>query len=812
MTNPSAAVAGLQPTASGSTAAVIAGLPGCTSFTLCYGQAVVAQLVTPQWDRTAAPPPPGALPVVLWLVGPSGAVLATTATQLGWGASVPLVYTPPVWFASTFVTVKVGCGAAFTGASCGASVQLIINGACSLADPALRPSAPSFLPPPSPAPPSPLPPPPSRPPRGGLQAGSGPPPPLPPKLPRLPAQEMPGGYAPPLPVFNDAIDGGFRQVGYYEQYVAPNGYEYVTDSVEYCTPVSGYQEIKPGSASWTIRLCAGQTLTAGTCGILGARSKGPTALQLISPAGNVVASDMQTMRVANAPDYPTFPDRNSIPVEIPGGGVLVNVLPKNFGFNTSARMNASVPTGPDGCGPMGGSVLFYTVPASVKVTQSFTLRVMCRGRSPYPDRKGRYYYPYQCSGAVVYSIDGSGNCSNVPPPPPSPAVPAAPALPPPPAIPAGPICAGWPQTCTEGTSGPCQHPITKICGSLRPDGVTCVSPAQSNCFAPVARPLYWQFSWTAISTNISQYTLAVSTDSPDAWQDWPTAQNTCASLGGSLASVGSLSEAAALFNLTTTGRTYWLGLQNTVNPDPLGRGEWLWVDNRPMTWDQGWCGGFPGALGVGSTGAFGVMFGRQAAAADAIGNVFAAYLAQARQSGCAPAPAAGVRPFWANLASALPTEPLGTMDSLLASMSASAAAAGRPIGPPSAVQQILSTHVFAPRRPFICRIPGIVLSPPSPPFMAAPPPPPTLQPPPPTPPPPPPPRPPPPPPPTQSPPPPTQSPLPPPPSPSPPLTVPPAGGNGTVAPPRPPPPRPPPVAGRRAMLSFYSSADNKKAA
>ena len=71
-------------------------------------------------------------------------------------------------------------------------------------------------------------------------------------------------------------------------YTFPNG---TARTSPFCLPVRGFQEL-PGavSPSWTLQLCSGQTLYAGTCLFRGASSAGPTGFDLLQN-GVVVASD-----------------------------------------------------------------------------------------------------------------------------------------------------------------------------------------------------------------------------------------------------------------------------------------------------------------------------------------------------------------------------------------------------------------------------------------------------------------------------------------------------------------------------------------
>ena len=55
------------------------------------------------------------------------------------------------------------------------------------------------------------------------------------------------------------------------------------------------QELGPG-LEWQITLCPGQSLTASTCGMRGAFSRGASALLLVNASGAVVAVDTITAR------------------------------------------------------------------------------------------------------------------------------------------------------------------------------------------------------------------------------------------------------------------------------------------------------------------------------------------------------------------------------------------------------------------------------------------------------------------------------------------------------------------------------------
>lgn len=537
-------------------------------------------------------------------------------------------------------------------------------------------------------------------------------------------------------------------------------------SSNYCLPVVGFQEINGGYTQWTINLCANQTLHVGTCALRGASSQGPTSIMLLDGTGRVVAADRYTV-ASSSVRLPALTAVTSSAVLAWNGQNYVGMQPINQGFADNALLNMTAPVTSAGCGAAAGAFFSYAVPPSVSVATPYTLRLACRGRSATPDARGNFFYPYACRGNLTYTVIGGQACAAAPPQPggvgtaeqapqepPQPRAPPSPPLSPPPAAPAlG--CLNWPQSCANGTSGPCQHPVTLVCGSTRPTG-ECVSRAHVLCTALTSAPsssgppavsnmLRWSLAPVGNGSNARARLIGVSSDVPALWLDWPTAHSTCLSFGGALATVSSPADASFLYSIAP-GRSYWIGLMDTVNPDPLMLGEWLWSSGSVMLWDRGWCGGFPGAV-PGMTGSYGMMFGRGAAnTSDPGGAIISAYMTRAGQSGCTGSGS------WTNPQATLPTTggATGGAGSQLGAWLASANAS---------VVAMLSQHVFTAKRPYICEAPAPPQSPP------------------------------------QSPPPPLPlSPFRPPPPPSP---LPPP----LSSPPRPPPPRPPvaasPTAGRR---------------
>ena len=196
----------------------------------------------------------------------------------------------------------------------------------------------------------------------------------------------------------------------------------------------GYRELSAAATpSWTLRLCPGQTLLVGSCLLRGAASVGPTGLDILNAAGSVVASDAWTKasRAAAASPPPGGaappPPPQSSAVTAFGNISISGLLPLNYPFNASALLNASAALSSAGrCSPVSGSYLSYSPPGNSTQSAPYTLRVTCRGRSATPDVTGAFYYPFQCSGTLIYSITGNVTACSAPPaaPSPSPSPPA----------------------------------------------------------------------------------------------------------------------------------------------------------------------------------------------------------------------------------------------------------------------------------------------------------------------------------------------------------------------------------------------------